>query len=98
MTSADRKHLRGLAHALKPLVHVGSAGLTGRVVEAVDMALADHELIKVKMAAERDERKVIAEEMARRTGSEIAGLIGSIAILYRPAAEPEKRSIVLSSV
>lgn len=97
MTGADRRHLRALAHELEPVVRVGTAGLTDRVVAATDAALDDHELIKVKIAADRGERKVIAEELVRRTDGALAGIIGRVAIVYRPAREPERRSIVLPS-
>jgi RNA-binding protein len=98
ITGADRRHLRGLAHSLKPVVRIGDAGLTERVVVAVDAALDDHELIEVKIVADRAERKAIAEDVARRIGGELAGLVGQVAILYRPAVDPERRAIVLPSV
>ena len=97
LTGADRRHLRGLAHALKPVVRVGDAGLTERVVAAVETALDDHELIKVKIAADRDERREIADAMAERTGGDLAGMVGQVAILYRPAADAERRRITLPS-
>jgi RNA-binding protein len=97
LTGADRRHLRGLAHSLEPLVRIGGAGLSDPVVAAVNAALDDHELIKVKIAADRDERAAIAEDAARRTGAELAGLVGHVAILFRPAADAERRFIVLPS-
>ena len=57
LKGSDRKYLRGLAHTLTPVVRIGNAGLTDRVVEATEQALDAHELIKVKIAADRDERK-----------------------------------------
>ena len=50
----QRKHLRKLAHPLKPVVHVGSAGISAPVLGALDKALADHELVKVRLAPPRD--------------------------------------------
>ena len=38
----QRKHLRGLAHRLKPLVQVGESGLSTAVIAATDRALEDH--------------------------------------------------------
>jgi len=82
---------------LKPLVQVGAAGVTGRLVGAVDRALADHELVKVRIAGARETRQAVAEQLARRTGSALAGAVGHVAIFYRPAAERERRKIVLPS-
>ena len=48
LTSSQRKRLRGLAHDLKPLVHLGKAGLTDAALAQIDKELADHELIKVR--------------------------------------------------
>jgi RNA-binding protein len=76
---------------------VGAAGVTGRLVGAVDRALADHELVKVRIAGARGARQAVAEQLARRTGSALAGAVGHVAILYRPAAERERRKIALPS-
>ena len=44
LSSAQRKYLRGLAHGLKAVSQVGKQGLTDRLTESIDTALADHEL------------------------------------------------------
>ena len=95
LTSAQRKTLRRLAHDLRPVVQIGEAGLTDRVLAALEDALAIHELIKVKINHDRDERREMAERAARDTGSALAGSVGRISILYRPSADPEQRSIDL---
>lgn len=93
LTSKERKHLRGLSHPLSPAVHVGKQGLTDGVLGQIDTALTDHELIKVKMQADRQERATMVEEMASHTGAEVAGTIGGVAILYRPHPDPDKRRV-----
>ena len=98
LTSAQRRHLRGLAHHLSPVVQIGSAGLTEGVQGAVDEALGAHELIKVKLDADRDERGALAIELARATASTVAQQIGRVVVLYRPHKDPKKRKIVLPSV
>jgi RNA-binding protein len=97
LSGADRRHLRRLAHPLRPVVQVGAGGLTEQVVGAIDRALADHELIKLKIADEREARRELAADVAERTRSELAGVVGRVAILYRPAVETESRVIVLPS-
>lgn len=93
LTGAERRTLRRLAHALRPVVQLGGAGLTDGLVAAIDRALDDHELIKLKIVDERDARRALAEEAARRTGSALAGMVGRVAILYRPASDPERRRV-----
>ena len=95
LKGSQRKYLRGLAHGLRPAVQVGKEGLTDGVTAAVDAALQAHELVKVQIAAERDERAAIAAALEDRTDSECVGTIGRMAILYRRQADPEKRSISL---
>jgi RNA-binding protein len=96
LSGRERRALRRLAHGLRPIVQVGDKGLSQSVIDALDVALRDHELVKLEIARERDERAQLADEIAARTGSAVAGLIGRIAILYRPAREPDKRRISLS--
>jgi RNA-binding protein len=88
----QRKHLRELAHKLQPVVQVGHEGITDAVVQAVDQALLDHELIKVRMR-EPEDKKAMAAELAARTDACLCGLIGHTAILYRP--HPEQPRIIV---
>ena len=93
----ERRALRRLAHDLRPVVQVGGGGLSDGLIAAVDAALRDHELVKLEIARERDERAELADAVAARTRSALAGMVGKIAILYRPAPDPAKRRIDLSA-
>ena len=95
LKGSQRKHLRGVAHGYRPLVQVGKEGLSDGVVDAIDSALEAHELIKVKIAAERDERAQFVPLIEERANCECVGTVGRIAILYRQHPEPEKRKISL---
>lgn len=95
LTGTQRKRLRGLAHSLKPVVQVGQKGLAAPVVGEVDRALGHHELVKVKLAGERDEREELAHEIAERLRAELVGTIGTMAILYRRHPDREARKIEL---
>ncbi len=81
-----RKALRGAAHALKPVVHVGEGGLSHGVLRAVDVALADHELIKVRLH-DPDDKKGLARHIAESAHAHLCGLVGHTVILYRPHPE-----------
>ncbi len=83
MNSTDKKKLRAEAHTLKPVVMIGQAGLTAAVLAEIEQALDSHELIKVKIRAERDERKLISEKICTGTGSRLIQTIGQIAVIYR---------------
>lgn len=96
LTSSQRKRLRSLAHHLKPVLQVGKGGLGESFLAAVDEALESHELIKIRFLVGKSDKETLAREISRRTGSEVAGLIGHTLILYRRQADPEKRRIRLT--
>ena len=60
------------------------------------LALGDHELIKVRFLEFKDEKKALSQEIAEKTGSELVGLIGNIAIYFRQHPDPAKRKVRLS--
>jgi RNA-binding protein len=94
LTGKQRRHLRGLGHDLSPIVQIGKAGIDDGLVAAVEQALADHELVKLKVGeAAGLDRHDAAEAIAHRTHSEVAQVLGNTVLLYR--AHPEEPSIVL---
>lgn len=94
LTEKQCRHLRGLAHPLKPVILLGNAGLTPAVVAETDRALRDHELIKVRLPGlERGARDTTLAELAQRTSSTMVTRIGHVAVLYRP--DPELPKITL---
>ena len=93
MKGSTRKYLRSQAHHLKPLVIIGRNGINQQVIGSVDLALKDHELIKVKFGEFKEAKKEMSGEIANATKSEVVGIIGNIAILYRQHPQTEKRKI-----
>jgi RNA-binding protein len=88
LTEKQRRHLKGLAHPLKPVILMGNSGLTPAVVAETDRALTDHELIKVRLPGlERAQRDAALAELAGQTSSEMVTRIGHVAVLYRPHPE-----------
>jgi len=84
LTERQRKYLRGLGHALNPVLLIGSAGLTPGVVAEARRALHDHELIKVKFrGAERESRDAGLAELATSTESVLVQKIGHTALYYK---------------
>lgn len=97
LNGAQKKHLRGLAHHLKPVVQVGKNGVTDSVLELIRQALDDHELIKVRLADPQGRKRQLAEVIADRTGGAWVGLVGKVVTLYRRHSDPEKRRIEIPS-
>jgi len=85
LSEKQRRHLKGLAHPLRPIILMGQSGLTDAVVAETVRALADHELIKVRLPGlERSARDAALKGLAERTDSAMVTRIGHVAVLYRP--------------
>lgn len=94
LTGKQRRHLRALAHELKALVQIGKGGIDDGLVAAVDRALLDHELIKVRVGETAGlDCHEVADQLAGKTKSEVAQVLGNIVLLYR--AHPEEPTIEL---
>ena len=85
------RHLKSLAHPLKPVVMVGQHGLTEAVLNELDSTLDTHELIKVKVSnSDRELRQTILKQMCQRSRSELVQSIGHIAVLFRRNMQNQK--------
>jgi RNA-binding protein len=84
LSGKQRRHLRGLGHHLEPLVQVGKLGLTDAAVAAIDQALGDHELVKVRIGTEcPEDRADVAGRLAPLVKGEIAQMLGRTLLVYR---------------
>ncbi len=92
LPSRQKRKLLALAHALKPIVLIGQGGLSDGVQQAIKAALVDHELIKVQMRQPED-KKALANALADATDSALCGLVGHVAILYRPHPDTPRLSL-----
>ena len=81
--------LRKKCHHIKPVVSVGNAGLTENVMSEIELALNHHELIKLKLAGNSDERNVMADKIAADTSAILVQSIGHTASFYREADKPK---------
>jgi RNA-binding protein len=88
LNAQQARYLRAQAHHLKPVVMVGGKGISEGLLNELDVSLTTHELLKVSIAADKENRKLAAQELCRASGAELVQLIGNIAILYRPAPQP----------
>ncbi|MDF1563911.1 MAG: ribosome assembly RNA-binding protein YhbY [Deltaproteobacteria bacterium] len=93
MNGKARRHLRGLGHHLEPVVRVGQAGVTEGVIRAAEVALLDHELIKVRVREAPENQKVVGAKLAEACDAELVQVLGKTFLLYR--AHPEEPKIKL---
>ena len=84
LSERQRKYLRGLGHALNPVLWIGASGVTAAVIAEAERALHDHELIKVKFrGAGREARDAGLTELSTATGSILVQRIGHTALYYK---------------
>ena len=62
-----KKQMRAIGHHLKPVILIGDNGMSTGLLDELDRALEDHELIKVKVHAERDTRKILIASLCEET-------------------------------
>lgn len=92
LTEVQKRHLRKLAHNLKPVIILGNAGFSEGVASELDSTLEHHELIKVRVnAMDREERDALIVQICERARCELVQRIGHIAIIYRRAEKPSIR-------
>ena len=97
ITSSARKKYRQIGHHLRPIVTVGSSGITIGVIEEMQRALVDHELIKVKLNIEKKpERAREVKNLSTALEANFIQLIGKNALFYKK--NPSAKSSSLSNV
>lgn len=97
LSNADKKHYRAIAHNLNPVIIVGDKGLTENLIEELNRALHDHELIKVKIAiGDRNDRSEIMATLIEATKAELVQSIGKVIVLLKknPKAKPKLSNLV----
>ncbi len=88
MNGKQKRYLRGLAHSLKPLLHIGKAGLTEAFLKELEASLDRHELLKVKVLEEApDDKKGCAAQLEGFHGIQVVQTMGRTLTLYRPHPE-----------
>lgn len=92
LSAADKKQYRAIAHNLNPIIIIGDKGLSEGLLEELNRALNDHELIKVKIAVgDRDDRAAITEALLSETKAELVQSIGKVAVLLRRTKKPNPK-------
>lgn len=95
LSGKQKRYLRGLAHNLKPLAHIGKQGLSDAFLESLEETLEHHELVKVKFVDFKDEKPALAAQIETALDCENVGKIGHHVLFFRQARAPEHRQIRL---
>ena len=96
MTGKQKRHLRTMAHTLKPVVNLGKYGLSSETKKEIANQLIEHELIKLKVLDSCPiSKKDCADLLKQENSLEIVQIIGKTLTLYCP--HPEEPKIELPS-
>ena len=90
MTSKQRAYLRGLANTADTILIIGKDGVSDNVLKQADDAVEAREIIKLKcLETAMMTPREAAEEIAAAINAEVVQVIGSKAVIYRPAKKPK---------
>jgi RNA-binding protein len=93
LSSKERASLRGEAHHLRALVHVGQHGVTDAAKQTIDDALRTHELVKIQFTKNADVTvRDAANSLAGALDADVVQVIGKTATLYRENPELERKN------
>ena len=91
LSDAQKKYLRGLGHALKPVVMIGENGVSESLMSEFLATLAHHELIKVRVrAGDRNTRDEIIGSLCNAADASLVQRIGNVALIYRENADERR--------
>ena len=95
LTTLQRQNLKARAHPLKPIVMIGTAGLTAAVLLEISRALKSHEVIKISVQnGDREARKAMLEHICTELNAAPVQHIGKTLVIYQPQEDvPEKKSV-----
>jgi RNA-binding protein len=91
LTNAQVRDLKAQAQKLKATMKVGKEGLSPQFLTALDEVLKHHALVKVKFDEFKEQKKVLAPQLAEKSGSHIVTRVGNVVVLYRPKPIEEKQ-------
>jgi len=93
LTNRELRYLRSLSHELSPVVMVADKGLSDNVRAEIEGALDSHELIKIKLRGEREQRSAWIEAIVAETNADLVQKIGQVACFYRPNPDNPRISL-----
>ena len=93
LSSPQIRKLKALAQRMDATLKVGKHGLSDPFLKSLDEELARHELVKIKFAEFKEQKKELAPRLAAKTGSHLVTLLGNVAVLFRRNPDPQKQRV-----
>ena len=89
LNNSQIRKFKSAAQLLEPMFKVGKAGLSEGFLRSVDFALSQHELVKIKFAEFKEQKKELAPLLAEKTASHLIMRVGNVLVLHRPRQAAE---------
>jgi RNA-binding protein len=93
LNNAQMRKLKAMAQRMDASVKVGKQGLSEGFIKSLDEELSRHELVKVKFAEFKEQKKELASQMADRTNSRLVMQVGNVVVLFRRNPDEAKQKI-----
>lgn len=84
LTNSQIRKFKAAAQLMNPQLKIGKAGLSDGFIKEVNIALAQHELVKIKFVEFKEQKKELAPQLAEKTGSHLVMRVGNVMVLHRP--------------
>jgi len=89
LTNLQIRKFKAAAQLMEPMLKVGKAGLSEGFIRTVSETLAQHELVKIKFVDFKEQKKELAPQLAKKTGSHLVLRVGNVLVLHRPRPATE---------
>ena len=84
LSSKQRSFLRKKGNKMEAIVRVGKDGVTDNLIKSLNDLLIAREFVKVKILENSEEdKRVIAEELTKKTESELVHILGRTLQIFR---------------
>ena len=92
LTTEQVRSFKAEAQRLKATLKLGKEGMSPQFLTALDDALKNRQLVKVKFDGFKEQKKELAPQLAEKSASHLITRIGNVVVLYRPKAVEESLS------
>jgi len=86
LAGAEKRKLKASAQRMEASLKIGKNGVSDAFLKSLDEELTRHELVKIKFADFKDQKKELAPQLAEKTASHLVMRVGNVAVYYRKRA------------
>jgi len=92
ISNRELRDLKAKGQLLRPVVFIGKEGLSAALIKSLDEALGHHELVKVKFADFKEEKKLLTPQLAEKVSAQVVMRVGNVAVFFRRKPVPPAKS------